>query len=493
MIAAVPGNVDAALLGVLVQRRGGDAEKLEKARGDMQNAVAQIVQTLHKQLNGEAASAEEASAAATQASPAPVDVAGDVKQLVETNNAQLKVGYASMLANVAWAELYFGGRSTEVEPYLQLLRQLVPADSTVLTRLEGWQFLNAGRIDEAKSKLSAAAERDDALARLGLLLIDEKDPAKQPQVKADALKLFQANSSGLVGAILADALRDKITPGPGLPIPAPQSSDKVRGLVEDFPRDWLDFISKPASFYILKVDPLKVNHQYGEPMLAQVLIKNISTYDLTIGTGGALRQDLWFDLQIRGLVQQGLLGVTFERIQQRVVLKPQEILTQIVRVDQGQLSGLLQSNPSVAIPLYFSMFTNPITIQTGISPGPGGQRVQFGKPVMRVASPLNSEQAVDELIAKVAAGGPDGKMLTLELLSAYARVFTAQPDEKVKAKGLDMVATLRRASTKDPVAAVRAGLLTHSRRPPTPPTSARRCSSRCSAATTGPSACLASR
>jgi hypothetical protein len=226
-------------------------------------------------------------------------------------------------------------------------------------------------------------------------------------------------------------------------------------MVEDFPRPWLDFIGKPGSIYLLKADPLKVTHAYGEAILAQVSIKNVSPYEITIGANGALRPDLWFDLQLKGLVQQAFQGITFDRLGQRVLLKPGETVSQIVRLDQGQLTGYLQGNPAVQVPMFFSVFTNPITLQTGISPGPGGQRQQLSKVVTRAPSALNSENAINSATAALSTESPEVKMELADLLAGYARAFLQQPDDKIKAKGEDMVAAIKRSATKDALPAVR--------------------------------------
>ena len=458
MLQTAPGNVDAGFLAVLVQRRGGSADKLEKAKTDALNALSVYGSDLHKQLAGPDASdaTTQSIAAATQASSAqPVDVMADLRQLQDKDDPQLRAGYASLLADLAWLEIYFNGKSTEAETYLTPLRGLVPQDSPILARLEGWQFLNAGKIDEAKSKLLAASEHDDPLAKLGILQIAAQDPANKQEVKQQALKLFQEHPSGLVGAILADALRDKLELKPGQGIPPADAHQDIRKLVEDFPRAWLDFIGKPGSLYLLKADPLKVAHAYGEAVLAQVSIKNVSPYEITIGPNGALRQDLWFDLQLKGLVQQAFQGITFDRLGQRVLLKPGESVSQIVRLDQGQITGLLQSNPAVQVPMFFSVFTNPITLQTGISPGPGGQRQQLSRVVTRAASALNSENAINSATAALSTESPEVKMQLADLLAGYARAFLQQPDDKLKAKGNDMLSAIKRSATKDALPAVR--------------------------------------
>jgi tetratricopeptide (TPR) repeat protein len=447
LLESNPGNVDAAFLGMLIQRRSGNPEKLQKALDDARNALATLAQNLHQRISP---AAETTSA--TQEAPA-LDLAADVKALLELKDPELTAVYASLLGDLAWVNCYFTQKPDEAQNYVALLQQLVPADSTLLARLEGWQLLASNRVDEAKVKLSAVADRDP-IAALGMILIREKDPAEKQRVRDDARKLFEQNPSGLMGAIIVDTLRDRIEAGKGLPVPP--SSEAVRDMVEKFPTAWLEFIAKPNSFYSLKAEPLKVAHGFAEPVLAQVTIKNIGEFPITIAQDGALRPDLWFDLQLRGLVQQGIQGVTFDRLGQVLVLQPGKTVSQVLRVDQGQVSSLLNSNPSVSIPLYFSVFTNPITLPTGISPGPGGQRVQFTRVVNRIATPLANEQVVNAAIAALSGGPPEQRMAAADLLTAYAMALLAQKDEKFRATGQEMIAAIKKSSTRDQFGAVRA-------------------------------------
>lgn len=449
LLESNPGNVDAAFLAMLIQRRSGNPEKLKKAIEDARNSLAALAENLHQRI----APAGEATSA-TQAAP-DLDITADVNALVELKDPDLSAAYASLLGDLAWVNCYFEPRPEEAQNYITLLQRLVPADSSLVTRLQGWQLLATNRIDEAKQKLAAVADQDP-IAKLGLILIMEKDAAQKEQVREEARKLFSQHPSGLLGAIIVDALRDKIEAGPGKGLPIPDSSGEIVELLEQFPVAWLDFISKPGSFYSLKAEPLKVAHGFAEPILTQVTIKNLGAFPITIAQDGALRPDLWFDLQLRGLVQQGIQGVTFERLGRVVVLQPGQSTSQVLRVDQGQVSTLLNSNPSVSIPLYFSVFTNPITLPTGISPGPGGQRVQFTRVVNRVATPLSNDQVISAALAGLAGGTPEQRMSAADLITTYAIALQTQKDEKLRAAGLEMVAAIRKSAARDEFGAVRA-------------------------------------
>ena len=75
-----------------------------------------------------------------------------------------------------------------------------------MARLQGWSFLVDGKDDEARVKLSAVADRDP-LAALGMIQLDKDKPAATTD--AAAKKLLTENASGMMGALLMEALRTR--------------------------------------------------------------------------------------------------------------------------------------------------------------------------------------------------------------------------------------------------------------------------------------------
>ncbi len=441
LIEQDPSSAEAAFLSLLIEKRSGNEEKIQKATDQVRAALLTRLSRISDQLN-------HREPATTQPSSA-IDIPADLKLLTQANDANLTAAYASGLADLAWLEIYFNGKTAEAQPHLAALRQLLAPESPTLARLEGWSYLVDSKPAEARVKLSAVADRDP-LAQLGLLRLEAAN-APADAALAAANKLLYSNPSGLIGAMLMEALRDRV----GLMPPAPAAA-QVRTELDKFPKDWLDFLDsqKVKALYALKAEPLKVAHVYGEPILARVTIANTSNFDITLGPDGAIRPDLWIDASIKGLTQQYLPGVAFERLGQKLLLKPRESLSQIVRVDQGNLAALLNSNPTVGVPLYFSALTNPITQQAGIAPGPGGYRVQFVRVVERSPAPL-SDPTIQGLYTQLLAGTADAKVRTLQLLGAYAGALRSHGEEQTKSKATELIEVIRKA-TGDRISAVAA-------------------------------------
>ena len=444
-------DVDAALLNVLLARRGGDEEALKQAMITAEQALILRAMNVGERMRGEPPTTQ---ASTTQ--PATVDVPGDIKRLQEAGDPEMIADYSSTLADLAWLRVYFQQQPQQAAQVVAQLRQLLPAESVTLARLEGWAFLVAGQTQEAQTKLSAVADRDP-LAQLGMIRLAEKDNPER--ATEDARKLMDANPSGLLGAIIHDALRDKRLKLPaGTPPPLSPAGDEVKVELDAFPKDWLDFIDKPQKFYSVRCEPVKVAHQYGEPIITRVIVQNTGPHDITIGPDGAIRPDLWFDVQIRGAFNDFVQGVAFDRLTQRVLLKPGQTLVQTTRVDQDRLLQTMQGNASATMPLYFFVVTNPISTSVNVAPGPGGQRQSFFKTIQRVGMEVGPKALQNSVAAAqrdAANGTAEQKLTALQRLAWFASQFVQSPDEQTKAKAGEVLGTMFRA-TNDPAPVVRA-------------------------------------
>jgi hypothetical protein len=271
------------------------------------------------------------------------------------------------------------------------------------------------------------------------------------QIVDEARKLLAANPNGLVGALLIEELRDRVALMPQGP-----AAEDVHAELDKFPTGWLDFTDpqKVQTMYSLKAEPLKVAHEFGEPILARITIANTSDYDITIDPAGAIRPDIWIDAKIRGIAEQYMSGVAIDRLGGKVLLHPKDSIWQIVRVDQDGLASVLTSNPSVEVPLYLSTLTNPVTQSAGIIPGPGGYRVQFTKPVERGPSPLN-ELTLQKVYNQLVSGAPDIRIRSIGLLGTYIRFLRAHGDDNGKNRATEMAEMIHK-STGDSFSAVRA-------------------------------------
>jgi hypothetical protein len=410
-------NSDAAMLELLIAKRGGVADKIQAATDQARTALQGRLIRIGDSLNDRKSTTQPST---------PLDISGDLKKLTAANNSDLTASYAAGLADLAWLEIYFNNKPADAQQYIAPLRQLLAGDSVTLTRLEGWSYLIDGKKDEAKVKLSAVADRDP-FSGLGMIRIETSElPAER--VTVAARRLLAKNPTGLIGAMLIEALRDRVSI-----MPQSETAAAVHAELDKFPREWLDFLDpqKVKMMYSIKAETLKIAHAYGEPILAKVTIMNTGNDDITIGPDGALRQDIWVDGQIKGIARQYLTGVAFERLGGKMLIKPKDTVTQTLRLDENQLGTLLAVNPTVELPLYFSVFTNPVTLTSAVVPGPGGYRVQFTKVVERGASPLN-DQTLQGLSNQLVTGTADVRVRTIDLLGTFVDLMRKNPKDEVK-------------------------------------------------------------
>jgi hypothetical protein len=203
------------------------------------------------------------------------------------------------------------------------------------------------------------------------------------------------------------------------------SAQEVKQAFADFPRGWYRIIDSPKSMYAMKAEMIdgKVNFAFAEPMIARVYIKNISSFDITIGPEGTLRNDLWFDVQLRGLVQQSIPGAAYDRLSQVLVLKPGQIMTQTVRMDQGQFGAILEKFPNPSLTFFAHVRTNP----RGDGAAPGGYDVQFATITERTGFTVDGN-TLRWLTNKVSAGTPTERLRALELMAAELQQLNTQPE-----------------------------------------------------------------
>ncbi|HLL12827.1 MAG TPA: hypothetical protein VK570_17325, partial [Rubrivivax sp.] len=194
-------------------------------------------------------------------------------------------------------------------------------------------------------------------------------------------------------------------------------AELIMSQLDKFPRQWLSVVEEPQTFYTLRGEPLRGTHAYGEPMFARITVVNHGDYDITIGPDGVLKPDLWFNAQLRGTVQEQLTGVTYDRLSGVMVLRAKQSITQDVRVDRGQLAGLLASNPTPSVQVFVSVMTNPTTTERGIEPGAAGMRTTFPRIFARSPFPINNDQARAQLVTSLNGASPNEKLNAVELIS----------------------------------------------------------------------------
>ncbi|HEY7116397.1 MAG TPA: hypothetical protein VH475_07420 [Tepidisphaeraceae bacterium] len=420
------GDVESLLLRWLSEKGTGDKDAAAKTARQIVNASLNRVLTLRQRLGvtGPGATTRPVDSPDLPAIP---DLSPDIAKLNADPNlaATLHDPYAQAVSDLAWYLVYVADQPAESTRLLPTLKALLSEKDPLVVRIEGWNFLVQDKLNEAGVKFRAVADQD-VLAQAGVDLLWAKNPAEKSKANDAAARLIQQHPSGLLAAVLVDTLHDlspKVTPR--------DDAKDIKDALAAFPRDWLKIIDPAAAksgFYTLRAEMAnnRILFPFGEPMVATVSIKNISQYDITIGPEGVIRNDLWFDAQLRGLVQQMITGAAYERIGQVLVLKPGQTISQNVRLDQGQLAQVLNRYPNPTLSFYGLVRTNP---RGDGGSGPCGYGVPFSSITERTGFPLN-ENALRALSNLVASGTVPEKMRSLELMAAEVEQLRTQQQQQ---------------------------------------------------------------
>ncbi len=439
LLQAVKGDMDGLYLVMLSTRQAGD-----------QAAVDQYArQAINGTLNrlAEARASVKGAKATTRPIDAPPPALDDLpRQAGEMKNAPkaAREAFISALGDLAWIELYFRQDADSAAHAIQALSQLLPKENVMLGRLEGWRLLVSGKKDPARQALSVVAQRDP-LAALGMIRLE----AGAPNAKTDAAKLLEENPSGLLGAFVWSGVRDL-----GVSRKESASGNEIRRRVEAFPRDWLEIVDRPRRFYHVRLEPVRVGHDYTDPLLARVTLRNTSDRDLTIGRDGVIHPDLWVDAQVRGLHQQTMPAVAYDQLSDRLVLRPGETVSRTLRVDQGALDDFLKQHPAEPVPVSATVILNPVLRNGGAAPGPGGQRADLDGIFQRNGFAINNEADWRRLETQLQSGTGAQKVRAASLVGTYVQMFRSdKATAEMKQMAGEMFQSLKKAAADNDTAA----------------------------------------
>jgi tetratricopeptide (TPR) repeat protein len=439
LVQADPQNVEAWMLRLLIDQSLGNADALADNIDRTYNAIRNRMAVLRRSAGDELATTRP-----VEAMPQPIaDPAGELQRIQAAGREDVTAAYIEAMTDLAWLEIYFKRKPDNAAAIIEAVAGALPKDSPVVARLQGWSYLVANRLDEAKVKLSGI-EKTDVLAALGMIRVNEQTGNKAA-ADAAARRLMSENPSGRTGAILWEALQN----GGVRVVPGRVAQDVAEELMK-FPLGWLEIVDKPHLFYAVRADPLQVVHQFGQPMFLRVTVTNINAYDLTIGSDGVLRPDLFFDGFLRGAQQEQFPGVAFERLSQRIVLHPRQTVDRIVRFDQGTLGIVLEQAPSVAIQVGGTVTTNPIMTPDGVTAGAAGYRVQLLRLLERVGTPIQTSDQKQELYLRMSSGNPLLTMSGMHLLTTYASAFRRSEEaDRLAAQAAEFAQRVERMSFDD--------------------------------------------
>lgn len=417
-----PEFTDAAFLKVLLARRDADPAPLQAAVAETRESLIQGLQALHLMTNGLPLPEDPT----TLPKEMPNLSAGAAKLSADDADPRLRAAFIDLTSRLAWLHSYYLPSADEAAAPISALRVVLPEEDAQLGALDGWTAYHAGRLPEARLKFVAAAE-GHPMAALGLILLEQKEGASAEQVRSSAQALLRSAGGGITLAVLSEALQPIVGA-----MPQREDAPQVLAELDRLPTGWLRILEDPRSFYQVKAEPLKVNHQLGEPMLVRVTIANVSDYDIAVGPGALLQPDLWFDAQVKGVMQQNLPGAAYERASGLFVLKAkQRGLTLTARVDDGPVSQVLYANPMVSLPLIFSIITNPVSSPAGVVPGPGGYRSMLTRPMERTSAPLATPQMQQQVLSRLGTMEPPAtRVMAIELLATYARLLRGEQSDE---------------------------------------------------------------
>ncbi len=318
-------------------------------------------------------------------------LAGDVA-LIEGEHKDMASAYSGALADLAWLLIYYHHDLAGAQAAVDILKQIQPPDSAVVGRLEGWSWLVAGKTDEARVKLTAVAARDP-LARLGVIELMKSDPAKQAEARVEAKKLMESSASGVVGVIIRQRLADL-----GVKTDLSPIAEALRDATDRYPQQLTRLALSPQEFYSAQASANLVEHEFGQPIMLTLMLRNQSDQPLTLGEGGMLR-DVSFDIQLRGGMQQGIPAAAYLKLTGPLILQPHSGYSQMVRLDEDVLGDLLNALPAPTLQMSASAIVNAISTEAGTAPGIFGYRSPVDRMMVRTGLPLITQPQVQAALA----------------------------------------------------------------------------------------------
>lgn len=452
VINALPDETGAHLVRVAADRAAtGSGVPTEQA--DRNRALARTALT--NDLIGVAMAAGVAGAATRPADtveafsiPDPGVVAAAVRE-----KPGLREEFVSSAGTLALYHLIFLNDAALARSILPALAGLLPADSNLLARIEGWAFLVEGRAAEARARLSAVAERDP-IAALGLVRLDadSTDPALRQAAESHARRLRSEHTHGVSGAVVSAELAPRRTP-----FVLSDTAQQFRELLGGFPTRILSLATDPESFYILRAEPVQAVINFGDPLFVRVTLMNTTEFDLAIAEG-SIKNDLWIDAVVRGLQPANFPGTAYDRLGGPLVLRPRQTASRVVRVDQGALQLFLRSSPIASVPISGSVMTNPVSVGR-IIPGPGGYAVEFSRIVEQSPVPFMRPESRQAMIAAMATAPASRRIGLIDAAATYLQVL-AQPNaegqSRLPTEEIEAIRTALRSLVTDGDDSVRA-------------------------------------
>jgi hypothetical protein len=213
------------------------------------------------------------------------------------------------------------------------------------------------------------------------------------------------------------------------------STEPMRDALDRFPREILRLAAQPQDFLAMRIAPMQVGHDFAEPILVEMELRNTQSLSLVLGPSGMAR-DYWLDVQCRGLVAEWMPGPVYEKIDGPIVLAPGQSVKWVTRLDRGPLARLLEQ--TVQQPMQMAVFglTNAVPGDGSIVPGPCGIRGRTAQMVERRSASLASDAAMQRANAIVGANDPVLKLRLIDQVTAHL-ALAADPEGPQAVKSLE--------------------------------------------------------
>lgn len=416
VLNALPDVTSAHIVRVAAERAmtamGMSVENAERNRALARTALTNAVMEVASEAKVPGAATRPAGTVEAFALPDLMAVAAAVRERPE-----LREEFITSAGTLALYHLIFLSDASVARAVLPALASLLPEDSPLLARIDGWAFLVEKRPLEARSRLSAIADRDP-LAAMGLVRLDgdSTELALRQTAESHARRLRSEHTHGVTGAVVSSELTPRRTPY----LPS-DTAVLFRDVLAGFPTRILRLGTDPESFYVLRAEPLRSVVGYGEPLLVRVTLMNTTEFDLAIGDG-SIRNDLWFDAVVRGLQPANFPGTAYDRLGGPLVLRPRQQASRVTRVDSGALQAYLRTMPVASVPVSGSVLTNPVSVSR-IIPGPGGYAVEFTRIVEQTPVPVVRPEARAALLAGLRSAPARQRLGLIDAAAIYLAMF----------------------------------------------------------------------
>jgi tetratricopeptide (TPR) repeat protein len=388
------------------------------------------------------------SGAVPQATTRPIDVGGPMplpdlmpvasklKTAATPRDVALRDEFIEAVADLGLLQVYFGSQPADASPLIDALAAVAPDGSPEVARLRGWAQLRAGKKEDAKATLTGVAKLDP-ISAMGLVKLMSDDPAQAMTTERMAREVIQQHPAGVYGAILKQGMQNAhvmLIPG--------TEAESIRQLVAAFPQKWESLPQSPADFYSVNVRPVSRGVAYGEPLLGQVSLTNLTDQPLTVGDEGVVKPSFLFAMT--PALPDAVAVYSFDHYAGPIVIQHGASMVQTSRVDQTQLIEVLESvfgGPN------FEINGTVITNQSA----PCGERHDFTETFVRLRTQRVGPD-VDQLLKDLSSGRPEA---TIDALS-MARGFWLMDKQILKGKNPPAAVGIEASNLEDAIRRARA-------------------------------------